>query len=88
MAPSRQERRKAERDAAKRTPAKTGAARGTGAAGAAAALANLNVKPRGDWSTQTVDPLVGPGGYSIALLADESHVIGCHLRDQGSQCGE
>jgi hypothetical protein len=57
MPPSRQERRKAGRDAAKRAPAQAGAARAAGgnqgaegaaganqgAAGAAAALANLNV---------------------------------------------
>jgi hypothetical protein len=53
--PSRQERRKAERDAAKRAPAKSGAA---GAAGAATALANVNVNPLGDWSTQAGDPWV------------------------------
>ena len=53
---SRQERRRAERDAAKRAPAKTGATRAAGAAGAAAALANLNVN--GDWTTQTEDPHV------------------------------
>jgi len=51
--PSRQERRKAERDAAKRAPTQAGAA---GAAGAAAALANLRVNPGGDWTTQTGDP--------------------------------
>ena len=49
--PSRQERRKTERDAAKAL-AKAGAA---GAAGATAALANLNVNPLGDWTTQTED---------------------------------
>ena len=49
MPPSRQERRKAERDAAKRAPARTGAA---AAAGAGAALANLNMNPLGDWTTQ------------------------------------
>jgi len=53
--PSRQERWKAERDAAKRAPAKAGAAGDEGAAGAAAALANLNVNPLGDWTTQTED---------------------------------
>jgi len=55
--PSRQERRKAERDAAKRTPAQAGAA---GAAGAAADLAilNVNVNPVGDWTTQADDPMV------------------------------
>jgi len=59
--PSRQERRKAERDAAKRAPAKAGAA------GAAAALANLNVNPLGDWTTQAEDPCVGPA--DVASLA-------------------
>jgi hypothetical protein len=60
--PSRQERRKAERDAAKRAPARSGAAGIAGAAGAAgaaraaAALANLNVNQLGDWTTQTDDP--------------------------------
>jgi len=53
--PSRQERRKAERDAAKRAPAKAGAA---GAGGAAAAGANVNMNPVGDWTTQTSDPFV------------------------------
>jgi len=66
--PSRQERRKAERDAAKRAPARAGAA---GAAGAAAAIANLNVNPLGDWKTQAADPVVG-----MAHIA--RHVIGCH----------
>jgi hypothetical protein len=66
MAPSRQERRKAERDAAKRAPAQAGAA---GAAGAAAALANLNVNAGGDWTTQSEDPRVGPGGYKLADIA-------------------
>jgi len=55
---SRQERRKAERDAAKRAPAQARAAGAVGAAGAAAALANLNVNPVGDWTTQTEDPFV------------------------------
>jgi len=53
MPPSRQERRKAERDAAKHAPARAGAA---GAAGAAAALANLDVNAGGDWKTQAEDP--------------------------------
>jgi len=53
--PSRQERRKLERDAAKRAPvpqppAEAGAARAAGAAAAAAALVNVN--PLGDWSSQ------------------------------------
>ena len=61
MPPSRQERRKAERDAAKRAPAKAGAAGAGGAGGAAAALANLNVNvnPGGDWTTQAEDPALG-----------------------------
>ena len=71
MPPSRQERRKAERDAAKRAPAKTGTAGAAGAAGAAAALANLTVEPLGGWTTQAEDPHVGPGGYSQA--ARHSH---------------
>jgi TPR repeat protein len=60
---SRQEGRKAEREAAKRAPARAGAAGAAGAnqgaAGAAAALANLNVNvnpPLGDWTTQAKDP--------------------------------
>jgi TPR repeat protein len=56
---SRQERRKAERDAAKRGQAQAQAQAGAaGAAGAAAALANLhvNVNPLGDWTTQAEDP--------------------------------
>jgi hypothetical protein len=51
--PSRQERRKAERDAAKRAPAQAGAA---GAGGATAARANVNVNPVGEWKTQAEDP--------------------------------
>ena len=63
--PSRQERRKAERDAAKRAP-RAGAA---GAAGAAAALVNIIVHPLGDWSTQTEDPYVGPGEHVLVDFA-------------------
>jgi len=59
MPPSRQERRKEERDAAKNAPARAGAG------GAAAALAK-NVNPIGDWTTQAADPCVGPGGYCLA----------------------
>jgi TPR repeat protein len=65
MPPSRQERRKAEREAAKRAPARAGAAGAAGAnqgaAGATAALGNLNVNvnpPLGDWTTQAKDPNV------------------------------
>jgi len=57
--PSRQERRKAERDAAKRAPGQAGAG---GAGGAAAAGAHVNVTPLGDWTTQAEDPYVGPRG--------------------------
>ena len=55
--PSRQERRRAERDAAKRAPGPAGAG---GAGGAAAALENVhvNVNPVGDWTTQEADPEV------------------------------
>jgi TPR repeat protein len=63
---SRQERRKAERDAAKRAPARAGVAGAAGAnqgaaGAAAAALANLHVNvnpPLGDWTTQARDPYV------------------------------
>ena len=58
--PSRQERRRAERDAAKRAQARAGAAE---AGRPAAALANVNVIPLGDWTTQADDPYVWPGGY-------------------------
>ena len=51
--PSRQERRKAQRDAAKRAPGQAGAG---GAGGAAAARANVNVNPVGDWTTQAEHP--------------------------------
>ena len=59
--PSRQERRKAERDAAKRAPGQAGAAGATGAAGTAAAAArtNVDVHPIGDWTTQAEDPAAG-----------------------------
>ena len=50
MPPSRQERRKAERDAAKRAPAQAGAA------GANTARANAIGHPLGDWTSQTEDP--------------------------------
>jgi len=79
--PSRQQRRKAERDAAKRAPAKTGIGEG---AGAAAAGANVNVVPLGDWTTQAEDPTVGPCGY--CLLA--THRMSFHSRYKGSKCGE
>jgi len=49
--PSRQERRRAERDAAKRAP-------GQAAGGAAAARANVITNPVGDWTTQAADPSV------------------------------
>ena len=81
---SRQERRKAERDAAKRAPAKTtaaGAGAG-GAAGAAAALANLNVNQLGDWTTQAEDPAVGPGRYCAPR-----HRLSFNSSGEGSKCG-
>ena len=66
--PSRQERRKAERDAAKRAPAQTAAAGAAGAAGAAAALANLGVNPGGDWTTQQGDPDVLLHALGVKIL--------------------
>jgi len=71
--PSRQERRKAERDAAKRAPAAAGAAGATGAAGAAtaAARANVDVNPIGDWTTQAEDPAAG-ASYSRPLFTSTS----------------
>ena len=65
---SRQERRKAERDAAKRAPAQVGAAVAAGVAGAGAggggggvaaarANASANPNPGGDWTTQAADPV-------------------------------
>ena len=56
--PSRQERRKAERDAAKRAPGQAGAPTATGAKAIyAAALVDINVRINaGDWSTQIGDP--------------------------------
>jgi hypothetical protein len=71
--PSRQERRKAERDAAKRAPALVGAG---GAGGAAAAGAGVNVIPLGDWTTQAKDPNVGPAVMRARL------VIGCRLTQE------
>jgi hypothetical protein len=91
MAPSRQERRKAERDAAKRAPAKTGAAGGAGAAGtagAAAALANLTVNPLGDWKTQEVDPAVGPDRSRISQPTIDVHSLSFDARYAGLKCGE
>ena len=64
--PSRQERRKAERAAAKRAPAQ---AEASGAAGATAALANLRVDQGGDWTTQTENPVVGPGVYKLVVTS-------------------
>jgi hypothetical protein len=57
MPPSRQERRKAKRDATKRAPraAAAGAAGATGAAGVAADLASLSMNAGGDWTTQAED---------------------------------
>jgi len=73
--PSRQERRKAERDATKRAPAHAGA---EGTRGAAAA--NDNVNPVGDWTTQLERPDVGPGGYCLAARHEWDVV---HLKRRG-----
>ena len=64
--PSRQERRKQERDAAKRAPGQAGPG---GAAGAAFALAdlNVNVNPVEDWTTQAENPEAG--AYTRSLLS-------------------
>jgi hypothetical protein len=81
MPPSRQERRKAERDAAKRAPARPGAA---GAAGAAAAPpANVDVNQLGDWKTQAENHAAGPCPWRI-LLATSWDVF--QSRDEGSKC--
>jgi hypothetical protein len=64
--PSRQERRKAERDAAKRAPA-TAAARG----GEGAAAARADVNPLGHWTTQAEDPYVG----STEIAAPARHLF-------------
>ena len=64
--PSRQERRKAKRDAAKRAPGQAGAA---GAGGAAAARANVITNPVGDWTTQAADP-------GVLLRAQGPEVLG------------
>jgi len=64
--PSRQERRKAERDAAKRAPANTG--------GAGAATARAPVVPLGNWKTQTANPsllLTALGAKILKERADE-----------------
>jgi len=73
LMPSRQERRKAERDAAKRAPGQAGAG---GAGGAAAARANVNMNPVGDWTTQAEDPYV--------LF----HAIGAHVVKQRAGAGD
>jgi len=73
--PSRQERRKAERDAAKRAPARAGAG---GAAGAVAARTDVNVNSLGDWTTQAEDPYVGP----TDTVLPARHVIGCPLTQE------
>ena len=68
--PSRQERRKAERDAAKRAPGQAGAAGATGAAGAAAAAARaeVDVNPPGDWKSQAEDPAAGVFIYTRPIF--------------------
>jgi hypothetical protein len=74
---SRQERRRAERDAAKRRQGQAAAGAAAGAAGAevaAAAFADLNVEPLGDWTTQASDPAVlarALGVETVRRRADE-----------------
>jgi hypothetical protein len=68
--PSRQEQRKAERDAAKRAQAEAKTAGAAGAAGAAAALANLNVNTLGDWTTQAEDPAAGLADIPLLALIE------------------
>ena len=53
---SRQERRRAERDAVKRAPPGQAGAAGAAAAGAPAARAHVDATPLGDWTTQRKDP--------------------------------
>jgi len=84
---SRQERRKAERDAAKRAP--PGQA---GATAAAAAAANVNPRnPVGDWTTQAEDPdalLRAMGGNIVRQRAAEGDRQGLtlvHVRAQLEQ---
>ena len=82
--PSRQERRKAERDAAKRAPAQAGAA------GAAAARANVNVTQLGNWTTQAADPYVllnALGAETVKQRAGEGDreaqfSLGCWLMNE------
>jgi hypothetical protein len=68
--PSRQERRKAERDAAKRAAGAT-----AGAARAAAAVANLNVNvnPGGDWTTQTEDRFAFVRALGVEVVRQRSN---------------
>jgi len=68
--PSRQERRRAEREAAKRAPDQAGVAR---AAGAAAPPTNVTVNPLGDWTTQSEDPAAfgALGAENVKRMADE-----------------
>jgi hypothetical protein len=75
--PSRQERRQAERDAAKRTPAKAEAA-GVGAA--AAALANIDLNPLGDWNTQAEDAHVLRRALGVPMLKQRASEAGAYTR--------
>jgi hypothetical protein len=89
MPPSRQERRKAERDAAKRASvqaAAAGAAETGGAAAAAPPNANVNVY-LGDWTTQSKNPEVWP--RRLLLLATSSNVAyaGCTPRVNHTSAG-
>ena len=77
MPPSRQECRKADRDAAKRAPAQAGAA---GAARPAAARANVHVNPLWDWTMQEKDPEV-----LFEALGDENVIQRARAGDREAQ---
>jgi hypothetical protein len=83
---SRQERRKAERDADKRAPAQAGAA---GAGGAAAALAdlNVNVNPVGDWTTQAADPYELFRAHGAQIVKHRAGEAGAYTRSHFSSTG-
>ena len=81
---SRQERRKAERDADKRAPAQAGAA---GAGGAAAALADLNVNPVGDWTTQAADPYELFRAHGAQIVKHRAGEAGAYTRSHFSSTG-
>ena len=70
--PSRQERRRVERDAAKRA-ASAGQA---GAAGAGAAAAAAAAAPLGDWTTQTSVPAALQDRVGIEVVAQMAADVG------------